>query len=212
MNDIDSNIEIVKKGYNKIWKWYREQRDSDLAENYLFQQFLKNKNHKKILELGCGSGFPIAGKIFEKEFNYTGIDLSVKQIELAKQQYPDHPNSFITSEMLEYCQQIKDNYYSGILSLFSIRHVPRVLHATLFTEIHRILQPAGYLLIDCIETSHDGTDLFANTGETMYWSGFSKEWTLQTLKDLGFILLDSMYYEKEFASEVERTLILLYQK
>lgn len=207
------NIEIVEKGYKKVAKWYREQKTPDQNKISLFLNFLKNETNNEILELGCGSGYPIGEEIikFGKKM-YTGIDLSKEQIELAKSQYPEASEHFIQAEMLDYCEKASSDHYSGIISLFSIRHLPRVMHAMLYSEIYRILKPEGLLLIDCTEKPHDGTDLWSNNNEVMYWSGFSKEWTMQTLTDLGFDLMESLIDEKEFNGRIERTLYFLYQK
>jgi ubiquinone/menaquinone biosynthesis C-methylase UbiE len=98
--------------------------------------------------------------------------------------------------------------------MFSIRHLPRIHHAELYSEIYRILLPGGLLLIDCTSEASDGAfDDWKEIGaDLMYWSGFSKDWTMQTLQDLGFLLISRYEDTKIFFGEKETTLYLLYEK
>ena len=208
------NIDIVRRGYEGVAKAYREAKDPLQHEIPIIKRFLTVSNNSTILELGCGTGFPIGKALLEAGKNYTGIDLSEKQIELAQEEFPDWKLHFLVAEMLEHVKNSSSGQFTGIVSMFSIRHLPRILHAEIYSEIHRILVSGGLLLIDCTIEPHDGssddwTDLGTNL---MYWSGYSKEWTMQTLKDLDFKLNSTYEDTKQFFDEEETTLFLLYEK
>lgn len=208
------NIEIVKKGYEDAAKAYRDAKDPNQHQIPIFLKFLTETYNSTILELGCATGFPIGKALIEAEKNYTGIDLSEKQIQMAHEEFPDWKHHFLLAEMLEYVKISASDHFSGIVSMFSIRHLPRIHHAELYSEIYRILKPGGLLLIDCTIEPHDGSsDHWVDLGaELMYWSGYSKEWTIQTLKDLNFKLISTYEDTKLFFDEEETTLFLLYEK
>ena len=121
------NIEIVKKGYEGAAESYRESKDPTQHQTPIFQKFLTKSENSIILELGCGTGFPIGKTLIEAGKNYIGIDLSGKQIELAHKEFPDWKQHFLLTEMLEYVKNSSSGQFTGIVSMFSIRHLPRIL-------------------------------------------------------------------------------------
>lgn len=209
---MDKEIDYVRNGYAKVAKIYRDQKDGSQAEIPLFQQWLNHpQNSSKILELGCASGFPIGKAILESGKSYIGIDLSSEQINLARKEFPQWINNFVLAEMLSFCKNQPSNNYSGIISMFSIRHLPRIYHVELFTNIYRILTDGGVLLIDHTYYCDEGRDTWFD-GLPMYWSSFSKDWMYLTLKELGFTHIDEFEDTKMFNGKEEKTLFLLYQK
>ncbi len=209
---MDEEIDYVRKGYAIAAKIYRDQKDGTQAEIPLFKQWLNHpQNSSKILELGCASGFPIGKEILESGKSYIGIDLSLEQINLARKEFPQWKNYFILAEMLSFCKNQPSNNYSGIISMFSIRHLPRIYHVELFTNIYRILTDGGVLLIDYTYYSDEGRDTWFED-MPMYWSSFSKDWMYLTLKELGFTHIAEYEDIKMFNGKEEKTLFLLYQK
>ncbi len=208
----DKDIEYVKKGYSLVAKAYRDQKDGEYSKLPIFLEWLNHQNNQgQILELGCASGFPIAKTILEKQRNYTGIDLSLDQIILAQKEFPNWKANFHQAEMLEFCRKSPPNLYSGIVSMFTIRHLPRIYHVELFTQIYRLLTEDGLLLLDFSPNSDEGRDTwFADL--PMYWSSFSQEWMRLTFRELGFTLLKEFEDIKMFNGKEERTIYLLYQK
>lgn len=212
--DPSENIEIVRKGYETAAKTYRAGKDPTQQELLIFKNFLQKTKGATVLELGCATGFPIGKALIEAGVNYTGIDLSEAQIKMAHAEFPQWKHNFLQAEMLNYLKNSPSNKFDGILSMFSIRHLPRIYHAELYTEIYRTIKPGGLLLIDCTIDPHDGSsDDWVDMGaDLMYWSGFSKKWTLQTLEDLRFSLLTEYEDTKMFFDTEETTLFLLYKK
>jgi len=50
----------------------------------IVEHFLSQVPKSNILEIGCGNGNPMAAKIFASKLSYKGIDISEKQIKMAK--------------------------------------------------------------------------------------------------------------------------------
>src|SRR5690606_11832785 len=92
--------------------------------------------------------------------SYIGIDLSEEQINIALQQnkFDSKYVTFTVREMLSWCKKQKDESMAGVISLFSIFHLPRAQHVDLFSNIFRILIPGGKLLFTVSSHSNEGIE------------------------------------------------------
>lgn len=137
----------------------------------------------KILDLGCGAGVPVTKFLVDSGFNVTGIDFSESMLNLATKNVPEA--KFIKKNMTEL--DFKDKSFDGLTACYSIIHVPREKHATLFQTFHRVLKPNGIILISMGSTGWEGTDEFHGT--PMFWSHYAPKKTLQMVTDAGFHIL-----------------------
>eukprot|EP01113_Clastostelium_recurvatum_P048789 TRINITY_DN8956_c0_g1_i1.p1 TRINITY_DN8956_c0_g1~~TRINITY_DN8956_c0_g1_i1.p1 ORF type:complete len:258 (-),score=48.92 TRINITY_DN8956_c0_g1_i1:52-825(-) len=172
-----------------------------------------------VLDLGCGSGFPLAGYISntleERKYAtaiYKGIDLSDEMIELAREEYPAMAESFEVCEMLDYCKAQPTNSICGAIAVSSIYHLPRSQHVELFGQLFRILKRGAPLLFTVPHGSDEGcSEDFLGEGIKMYWSHFSPLWYEITLQELGYELLTKFKEDKVFLGERETTWFLLFR-
>jgi len=178
------------------------------------------QSHYIALDIGCGSGYPLAGYISHKidsrhashTLKYTGVDLSEAMINLAKEDYPELQDSFKVAEMLEFCKSLPTKSSCGVISISSIYHLPRSKHVELFTEIRRILVPGAPLLFTVPEGCGEGlTDDWLGEGIKMFWSYFSPSWYELTLTELGFESLTKFKEDKVLFGERETTWFLLFR-
>lgn len=134
-----------------------------------------------VLDIGCGSGVPIA-KSLASQFHVTGVDISQRQIELARKAVPSATffHGDITTVMFEY------NQFDAAIMLYSLFHIPRSEHASLFRKIHTWLGNNGYLLLSLSLDSAPGYTEDDFFGTSMYWSHFSQAESLTILEDVGF--------------------------
>jgi SAM-dependent methyltransferase len=202
------NIDFVKNGYREVVDEYRATKDESQAQIPIFEKWLDKIDNA--LELGCATGYPIGKEILERGKKYTGIDLSPEHIAIARKTYPQWSDHFIEGEMLSFVKSQPDHNYSGVVSMFSIRHLPRINHVELFYNIKRILKSGGHFLVDLPQYSDDGRDSWFN-GKPMYWSSFSEEWSKLTLKELGFFLLEEFLDVRIFDGVEEKTKFVLYR-
>jgi len=207
-------VDSVKRGYSTLVNSsITRQVDDSVPLFREFTQKLTQHQNGKVLELGCGNGDP--GQEITQRLpllSYVGVDLTQCMIETAKERYRDNPKcTFVCDEMLNYILHQEKNSFVGILSLFSIYHVPRTFHVELFTEIFRILKPNGYLLFSTPKTARErAQDNWL--GVWMYWSNFSHEWYEITLKEIGFSLYMKCVDSSEVFGETQNTVYYIYQK
>lgn len=79
----------VYESYDEIVSWCDDARNKTLIEfEYLNLIVNSVPAGGSVLDLGCGTGEPIAQFFIEKGFKITGVDGSKKMIELCKKRFP----------------------------------------------------------------------------------------------------------------------------
>ena len=180
MNEISK---LVEQGYDKIAEDYYTHRDLNKFNNELetFSSLLTE--NASILDAGCGAGIPTAKFLDKKGFNITGIDLSDKMLSLARNNVPNA--KFIKMDMNNI--MFDKNTFDGIISVYTLFHVPREKHQSIFNRFYEILKPKGVLMINNGITESEGKSIFF--GVPMFWSNFNPNTTLEFVKKAGFSII-----------------------
>ncbi|MCJ7804221.1 class I SAM-dependent methyltransferase [Patescibacteria group bacterium] len=179
---------LVKNGYNKISEKYLQNRDQFKNLKYLGKFVKLLKPGAKILDLGCGAGKPIDEFLIKKGFKIIGLDISKKQIELAKKNVPE--GKFYLKDM----SLLKRGEYQvdAIVSFYAIFHIPRKNHFELFEKINSFLPKDGLILVTMGSSGWEGTEDDFH-GAKMYWSHYDSEKNRKIIGKAGFdILLDEI--------------------
>ncbi|MFX1378642.1 MAG: class I SAM-dependent methyltransferase [Promethearchaeota archaeon] len=187
MNEISK---LVEQGYNKIADEYYTYRDINKFDNELrkFASLLPHNAH--ILDVGCGAGIPTAKFLVEKGIQVTGIDLSQTMLNLARENVPNA--QFIKMDMNEL--EFKENTFNGIISVYTLFHVPKKNHFEIFKRFHKILKPGGILLMNTGILESEGTSIFF--GVPMFWSNLNPKTTLDLVKSAGFSIISEAILER----------------
>ena len=175
--------EIVRKGYDEIAPKFKEFRNifDNLQELEHLATLLPEK--AKVLDVGCGIGIPVARFFVDYGFSVTGIDISERMVELAKQNVPKV--EFFQYDMNELV--FPDNAFHCITAVYSLFHVPREKHFSILKNFHRMLKQEGILFFCVGHLGGDDTDEFL--GEEMFWSNYPPERTLSLVKEAEFEIL-----------------------
>ena len=175
--------EIVRKGYNKIASKYNASRHRFKNDRELeyFTSLLPEGG--KILDAGCGAGVPIAQFLVEHGFLVTGVDFSTSMLELARQQVPEA--KFVEGDITQLT--FPDCVFDGIVSTYTIIHVPKEKHATIYQNFYRVLKQGGILFLCTGPDEWEGTEEYMGT--TMFWSHPRKEKSLSLIKQAGFEII-----------------------
>ncbi|KYG63943.1 hypothetical protein AZI86_14120 [Bdellovibrio bacteriovorus] len=176
-----STKEQVYGLYNKIGEWFDSERAQDLRmEKKHLDRFLAQvKKEGKILDLGCGSGRPIASYILSQGFSVKGIDGSQKMIELAKKYVPS-----INPEVQDMRDLNLSEKFDGIIMWHSSFHLPYDDQRKLLPKLAQVLNPQGSLLFTS-GPAH-GEAWGENYGENLYHASLSQHEYRQILTDAGF--------------------------
>ena len=175
--------EIVRKGYDEIAREYQAKRHTFDNVEVLTEFFSYLPKHARILDVGCGAGVPGADLALQAGFEVVGVDFSSSMLRLAMKNAPQA--DFIKEDMTRLGFQ--DNSFDGLIALYSIIHVPREMHASLYQQFHEVMKLDGMMLMCIGSDEWEGTDAYFGT--QMFWSEPNLKDTLQMVKNSGFQIL-----------------------
>lgn len=200
---LDMPCRIVKAGYNKIAKKYLKSREIFKNNKQLNLLIKRIQPGATILDIGCGAGIPIDKYLIDNGFKVTGIDISEKQIELAKSNLPK--GDLKVKDMLD----LEKGEFSvdAVVSFYAIFHTPRDKHLEILKKINSFLPPNGYLLVTMGSSEWEGKEKNF-CGTEMVWSHYDAETNKQLIKKAGFELL----YDEIDTSGGEKHLVVLARK
>ena len=175
--------ELVRKGYDLIAVEYHTNRNifGNKKELEAFVGLLPRS--ADVLDMGCGAGVPVTKLLIDSGFNVTGIDFSESMLNLVTKNVPEA--QFIKKNMTDV--DFDDDSFDGLTACYSIIHVPKEKHVSLFQMFHKILRSNGVLLISMGSNGWEGTDEFHGT--KMFWSHYAPKTTLQMVTDAGFEIM-----------------------
>ena len=180
---IEDPKQIVSYGYDLCGSAYNEARAHDPSpELGLLIEALPSRG--RVLDIGCGGGVPVAATLAQYA-SVVGVDISLAQVEQARSRVPEA--TIIHGDISE--QRFDPSSFDGVVSLYTLFHLPREQHRALLERIAGWLRPGGHLLVTLAESAHSGYTEEDFFGATMYWSHFEPEWYEATLRDLGFAVL-----------------------
>jgi len=180
--EFDQIRTIIQEGYDKVAEEYLAARSESDPEVKLLPDFMKRLPvGARVLDAGCGAGEPIT-RILSEKFKVTGVDISKKQINIARENLPYC--DFIWQDMTKLT--FPDEYFDGIVSYYAIPNVPREEHKSLLENFYRMLKPNGLALLSFGTSDEPGVVVDDFFGVKMYWSSFDAGTNIEMLKEVGF--------------------------
>lgn len=174
---------VVINGYNNCAEKYQNARkhENEQSLDYIFENVPAKGS---ILDVGCGSGIPVC-KILSPKYKIIGIDISEKQIKLAKKNVPT--GTFIKKDILDY--ESDRNSINAIISFYTLFHIPKEKHQNVLSKYYDWLKPGGILLITLANVDEDAYTKDDFFEKTMYWSNFGIKKYVDILEKVGFRIL-----------------------
>lgn len=174
----------VEMGYDRMAEQYLRSKDAadPVTLAALEQLAAALPAHATVLDLGCGAGVP-ATQWLAARFNVTGVDLSARQLELARAHVPTATLVKASMTTVEFTPASFD----AVIALYSIIHVPRTAQPALLRRIHGWLKPAGLFLATWALHAWEGQeDDWEGRGAAMWWSHYDAATNQQMLREAGF--------------------------
>ena len=139
---IKEQIEKNKNSYNEIAKKWNDHREKTNVEKIIIEFASKIKHKGNILDIGCGTGFPIAKYLSDNSFSVTGIDISEEQIEIANSKKIDSAEFYVC----DFFNFIPDKKYDGIIAFDSFFHFPKERQKEIYNKVSGWMETGAYLL------------------------------------------------------------------
>jgi 2-polyprenyl-3-methyl-5-hydroxy-6-metoxy-1,4-benzoquinol methylase len=175
----------VESGYDQMAEQYLATKDPEdpLALRALADLASLLPKEAAVLDLGCGAGVPVTRWLADRGFAVTGVDVSAKQLDLARTSVPD--GTFIKADMTEV--DFGPESFHAVVAFHSVIHVPRTEHPALLKSIYRWLEPGGALLATMSVADYEGRDEdWEGWGAPMVWSHYGKDANVAMLREAGF--------------------------
>lgn len=178
--------DIVEAGYDRIaarhLAWINEIK-GDPRLRFCRDLMARLPAHPRVLDLGCGAGFPCTALLAERG-DVVGVDVSSSQLELARQNVPRA--RFIKAKMTTI--ELPPASFDAVTAFYSIGHVPRAEHGSLFQRIATWLRPGGHFLASLGYGADDGT-VEDWLGAPMFFSGNDAETNRRLLAEAGLTVI-----------------------
>lgn len=196
MNKFNDKIKIsydaIADTWNEKREWYIEQASIDKAITQL-------PLGATILDVGCGSGKPIAAYLIDKGFDVYGVDISPKLIEYAKRVIPE--NHLFVGDICDFSTTLK---FDAIVCWFALFHIHADYHLDVMKKFNLFLKPQGIVLVTFADTSckpegQDVTVIDEHTiessmfGERFCHSGNPAAVNTQLIKSAGFEIISDLF-------------------
>src|SRR5687768_1717734 len=134
----------------------------------------------RVLDLGCGTGEPIARRLSERGFRVVCVDESEAMLAVARRVVPRA--EFIRGDMRGLTLR---GGFAAAVAWDSVFHVERERHRDIFRKLHELLAQGGRLLLSAGGTWHEGFTSEMH-GQTFFYSGHEPPETLRLLREEGF--------------------------
>lgn len=165
--------DLIAERWDANGREFRERRYVDLAVRDL-------PPGARVLDVGCGTGRPVARYLAGRGFRVVGVDSSAAMLDIARRVVPEA--ELIQADMVG--MELAGGFAAAVMwdSLF---HVPRAHHRAVYRKLRDALRPGGRLLLSTGGTGDEGftSEMY---GETFFYSGFAPEETLDLLRSEGF--------------------------
>ncbi|WP_255198400.1 class I SAM-dependent methyltransferase [Halorarius litoreus] len=149
----------------------------------------------RVLDVGCGDGMRTLANL---PAGSVGLDLSGRQLELARGNLPDVP--LVQGEMTTL--PFTDASVDAVTAYHAVFHVPRADHLLAYREFARVLRPGGYLLTTVgagrYQTTRRG---WLGSDHSMFFSTPGRAVTRTQLGNAGFDVVWERFVDDPLGSQ-----------
>jgi 2-polyprenyl-3-methyl-5-hydroxy-6-metoxy-1,4-benzoquinol methylase len=173
---------LVAAGYDAIASTYVERYGrSKVRDSWLTELIALLPRQARVLDLGCGSGLPVARELVARGFDVVGIDGSARQIEMARGNVAGA--EFLQADTTEI--ELDPASFDAVTAFYSITHIPRGEHSLLLRRVAMWLKPGGIFVASMgSEELADRTEDWLGT--PMFFSHYDADTNAALVRSAGF--------------------------
>lgn len=188
MTDLSHLAENIIQIYKKHGRAWAELRGDFLYEQAWLDRFLSIiPKHSTILDLGCGSGTPIAQYLIGNNCSIVGVDTSDVMLEMAKQNFPEH--TWVQADMRnveldsKFDQKLEQKF-QGILAWDSFFHLTQDDQRKMFEQFSKFAEHGTALMFSSGPANGEAVgELF---GDALYHASLPADEYRELLNQYGF--------------------------
>ena len=170
-----------RRSYNAIAKDWDAARSTLFPYEPPFLERLTNSLPRgaRLLDLGCGTGRPVAEFLIRQGYAVTGVDQAEDLLALARERLPE--GRWLQAEMEKF---EPDEEYDGAVVWDSLFHIPRKHHEPILRNVLRSLRTGSKVILTVGGSEHPP---FTDTmyGQVFFYDSHAPAAALEILKSLG---------------------------
>jgi SAM-dependent methyltransferase len=166
--DAQNPKDVVRRGYDAVSVLYDEWSGGELKySGWLAELAERISAGASVLDLGCGSGLPVARDLTTAGCHVTGVDISAVQIQRAKDLVP--AADFVQADICSV--DFASESFDAVVSFFALIHLPLEEQPPLLRKIADWLRPGGVFVATTGYSAWTGyEDNWLDGGAPMWWS------------------------------------------
>ena len=133
--------------YDLIAEWYRGDRSRSIGVREALDAVSSLPPGSRVLDLGCGNGWPITDALVNAGYRVIGLDSSQGMLELFRANLPTTPAVRADSRAWPFV----DGVFDGAISWGMLFHLELRDQATTFDAVSRVLKPGAPFLFTAAE-------------------------------------------------------------
>ncbi|MFE7172705.1 class I SAM-dependent methyltransferase [Streptomyces sp. NPDC057616] len=160
--------EVVRRGYDAVSRLYDDAYGAETKYAALLADLCRRLPvGSTVLDVGCGSGVPVARTLVEAGHQVTGVDISEVQIRRAQERVPQA--QFIRGDAT--AVTFEPGSFDAVVCLYALIHIPLAEQPPLLRRIAGWLRPGGWFVATTGHGAWTGTEQnWLGGGAPMWWS------------------------------------------
>ncbi|MFI6558931.1 class I SAM-dependent methyltransferase [Streptomyces sp. NPDC050534] len=160
--------DVVRRGYDAVSRLYDDAYGAETKYAALLGDLGRRiPVASAVLDLGCGSGVPVARTLVEAGHQVTGVDISEVQIRRAQERVPQA--QFIRGDATAVTFEAAS--FDAVVFLYALIHIPLAEQPPLLRRIAGWLRPSGWFVATTGHGAWTGTEQnWLGGGVPMWWS------------------------------------------
>jgi 2-polyprenyl-3-methyl-5-hydroxy-6-metoxy-1,4-benzoquinol methylase len=166
--DAEAAKDLVRRGYDVLSSRYDEATGADTKYGPWLEELLaKLEPNSRVLDLGCGSGVPVARALAQAGHRVVGVDISEVQVERARESVPQAEFRQADATKLD----LPAESFDAVVSFYALIHVPLDEQVPLLRKLATWLRPGGQVVLTTGHRAWTGAEENWLDGDVpMWWS------------------------------------------